>query len=62
MCCQTERQQLENCGCGCMPRPVHRPRFMTEARKQKQLESYLDELKDEVAAVEAHIAKLKGKA
>jgi len=62
MCC--------HCGCGCGPhhhwkgyegghRFGHGRQFLTKAEKVEKLESYAEELKKELEAVEEHIKKLK---
>lgn len=57
MCCGTERNQVEFCGCGV--HSEYRPRFVTRDQKIAKLEQYLAGLRDEAKAVEEHIAQLK---
>ncbi len=46
------------CTCGCHGNHFHR-RYQTKAEQIAELESYLEELKTEVQAVEEHLADLK---
>jgi hypothetical protein len=55
------------CHCGCGPRHHgeghergHDRRFLTKAEKAEKLNSYAEELRKELAAVEEHIKELKG--
>ena len=59
MCCGTESQLSEFCGCGCGVHSEYRPRFMTKDQKIAKLEQYLTSPQDEAKAVEEHIAKIK---
>jgi len=53
------------CGCGAPPhthwhRYPRRRHFLTKEEKAKRLESYAEELRKELAAVEERIKELKG--
>jgi len=59
------------CNCGCGPHHHekghgrghehgHGRRFLTKAEKAEKLNSYAEELKKELAAVEEHIKELRG--
>jgi hypothetical protein len=57
MCCGTESQHGEFCGCG-VP-SEYTPRFMTADQRIAKLEQYLAGLQEEAKAVREHIAKIK---
>jgi uncharacterized protein YcaQ len=66
MCCTTGSHQgfqrwvhQNACFCGCDDPPYLRPRFMTKKQRIVKLENHLAGLRDEVEAVEAHIAQIK---
>ena len=49
--------------CGCEEHHGHRRfgrHFMTKAEKIQKLEGYVEDLKNELAAVQEHIKELKG--
>jgi septal ring factor EnvC (AmiA/AmiB activator) len=61
MCKQSNCQSNESCSCGCdcCGQDEHfERRYQTKAEKIAELESYLNELKTEVQAVEEHLADL----
>lgn len=49
------------CGCGCEHRHYHKGfrRFLTKEEHIRELEEYIEELKKEINAVEAHLKELK---
>ena len=59
MCKQCDCQSDQECDCGC-GRSVgyFERRYQTKAEQIAELESYLEELKTEVQAVEEHLADL----
>ena len=66
MCCNTgshhgfQRWGHQNvCFCGCDSPFQHRPCFMTKEQKISGLQKYLEDLRDEVKAVEEHIGQIK---
>jgi len=56
--CQSDGGCNCGCGCGCHSRGFER-RFPTKAEKIAELEAYLSDLKNEVLAVEEHLADLR---
>jgi hypothetical protein len=46
------------CSCGCDGPDVFKPRFITQKQKIAKLEKYLGDLRDEVQAVEEHLAQI----
>ncbi|MCP4745407.1 MAG: hypothetical protein GY874_04585 [Desulfobacteraceae bacterium] len=69
MCCNTANhygfRRMENhpaaCFCGCDDSFPCGPRLITKERKISRLEQHLEDLRDEVKAVEEYIAGLKKK-
>ena len=66
MCCTTgshhgsQRWGHQNvCYCGCDEPQSFRPRFMTKKQRIAELETYLENLRDEAKAVGEHIAQIK---
>ena len=66
MCCTTGSHHgvqrwgpQDACFCGCNEPGYFRPRFMTNKRRIANLEKHLEDLRDEVKAVEEHIAQIK---
>ena len=69
MCCTTgshhglQRWRHQGvCMCGCDGPPYSRPRFMTKKQLIVNLETHLEDLRDEAKAVEEHIANMKKEA
>ena len=66
MCCQPGRhhgfqavEHQNNCLCGCEGPWMLRPRFMSKNQKIARMKEHLDSLREEVKAVEEHIAQTK---
>ena len=67
MCCNTDihhgfhqRMGHQNvCFCGCDEPLYFRPRLMTTKQKIVRLENHLENLREEVKAVEEHIAEIR---
>jgi hypothetical protein len=66
MCCATGSHQgfqrwghQNACFCGCDDPRHFRPRYMTRKQRIANLEEHLENLRDEVKAVEEHIAQIK---
>ena len=66
MCCSTSRHHgferwghQKGCFCGCDEPPYSRSRFMAKKQKIANLETHLQDLRDEAEAVEEHIAQMK---
>ncbi len=58
--CDCESDKGCDCGCDCCGGSGHfERRYQTKAEQIAELESYLDELKTEVQAVEEHLADLR---
>jgi hypothetical protein len=58
--CNCESDQGCDCGCDCCGGSGHfERRYQTKAEQIAELETYLDELKTEVQAVEEHLADLR---
>jgi len=59
MCKQCDCQSDQGCDCGCGESAGYfERRYQTKAEQIAELESYLEELKTEVQAVEEHLADL----
>ena len=65
MCCNTvshhgfHRGHHNVCFCGCDSPFRHGPRFMTKKQKIAGLRKHLEDLQDEVKAVEEHIGQVE---
>ena len=58
--CDCESDKGCDCGCDCCGDSGHfERRYQTKAEQIAELETYLDELKTEVQAVEEHLADLR---
>ena len=64
-CCSGSHHEFQRqgrhgaCFCGCDDPIYFRPRFVTKEQRINRLKQHLEDLKNEVKAVEEHIAQIK---